>query len=82
MLWRKENPEFERPVTGSIAPFLHSGIMGQMKTNRQYNHLIDLEYFCHQDADADDNKLHLRDRNIFLANQKELANGLKPSNRE
>ncbi len=56
--------------------------MGQMKINRQYNHLIDLEYFYHQDSDADDDELHLRDRNIFLANQKEPTNGHELTNRE
>ena len=44
--------------------------MQRMKTNWQYNYIIDLEYFCHQDSDADNSKLHLRDRNIFLEIQK------------
>lgn len=56
--------------------------MGPMKTNRQYNHLIDLEYFCHQDLDADNDELHLRDRNIFLTSQREQDNGREPTKRE
>lgn len=56
--------------------------MGRMKTNWQYNHIIDLEYLCHQDSDADSKKLHQRDRNIFLENQKQLSNADEPTNRD
>jgi hypothetical protein len=56
-------------MLGFIAPCLHSGIMRRMKTNWQYKDIIDLEYFCHRDSDADDDGLHLRDRNIFLEDQ-------------
>ncbi len=56
--------------------------MGRMKTNWQYNHIIDLEYLCHQDLDTDNKKLHLRDRNIFLKNQEQLGNTDEPTNRE
>lgn len=40
--------------------------MAHMKINWQYNDIIDLEYFCHQDGAGDHNTLHQRDRNIFL----------------
>ena len=53
-----------------------------MKTTWQYKHIIDLEYFCHQDADVDDNTLHQRDRNIFLDNQEQLGSERTPTNRE
>jgi hypothetical protein len=43
--------------------------MRRMKTNWHYKDIIDLEYFCHRDSDADDDGLHLRDRNIFLEDQ-------------
>ncbi len=56
-------------MLGFIAPYLHSGIMQRMKTNWQYKDIIDLEYFCHRDSEADDDGLHLRDRNIFLEDQ-------------
>ena len=56
--------------------------MGPMKTTWQYKHIIDLEYFFHQDADVDDNTLHQRDRNIFLDNQKQLGSERTPTNRE
>lgn len=56
--------------------------MGRMKNNWHYNHIIDLEYFCHQDSDADNSKLHLRDRNIFLENQEQLTNVAEPNNRD
>jgi hypothetical protein len=56
--------------------------MERMKTNWQYNHIIDLEYFCHQDSDTDNNKLHLRDRNIFLENQQQLSNEREATNRD
>ncbi len=56
--------------------------MERMKTKWQYNHIIDLEYFCHQDSDADKSKLHLRDRNIFLANQNQLNTKSDPSDRD
>lgn len=54
--------------------------METMKTNRQYNQIIDLEYFCHRDLDADDKGLHLRDRNIFLKNQGLPGNKPGPTN--
>lgn len=56
--------------------------MERMKTNWQYNDIIDLEYFCHQDSDTDYSSLHLRDRNIFLENQNQLSNAEKPANRD
>ncbi len=56
--------------------------MGPMKKNWQYNTIIDLEYFCHQDKNADDDKLHLRDRNIFLNQQGQLRNANEPTRAE
>jgi hypothetical protein len=56
--------------------------MGRMKTTRQYNHLIDLEYFCHRDSDADRNELHRRDRTIFLDNREQLNHQAEPANRD
>jgi Protein of unknown function (DUF2868) len=53
-----------------------------MKTNWHYKHLIDLEYFCHQDSAADNHELHLRDRNIFLGRQAEPAFGDDPADRD
>lgn len=53
-----------------------------MKTTWQYKHIIDLEYFCHQDADVDDNTLHQRDRNIFLDDQEQLGSRHTPTNHE
>ncbi|MCP4340742.1 MAG: DUF2868 domain-containing protein [Desulfobulbaceae bacterium] len=48
-----------------------------MKTNWQYNNIIDLEFFCHQDSGADNNRLHQRDRDIYLENQEQLNNQKK-----
>ncbi len=56
--------------------------MEPMKTNWQYNDVIDLEYFYHQDADADNSKLHLRDRNIFLENQNQIGDVGELTNRD
>ncbi|MGB3209191.1 MAG: DUF2868 domain-containing protein [Desulforhopalus sp.] len=53
-----------------------------METNRLYNQIIDLEYFCHQDSDVDDKTLHQRDRDIFLRNQENLGKKEEPTNRE
>lgn len=56
--------------------------MGRMKTNEQYNCIIDLEYFFHQDTGTDRGKLQQRDRNIYLAGQDQLKNEDEPSSRE
>ena len=56
--------------------------MGHMKTNWQYSDIIDLEYFYHQDEDADNSKLHLRDRNIFLENQNLISDAEELTNRD
>ncbi len=53
-----------------------------MKTNRQYNQIIDLEYYVHQDSATESNKLHQRDRNIFLQNRKQLKNEDQATNGE
>ncbi len=53
-----------------------------MKTNQQYNQIIDLEYYVHQDSATDSDKLHKRDRNIFLQNREQLINEDKVTNRE
>ncbi len=58
-------------VRGFIAPSSHSGIIRSMKTNWNYKHIIDLEYFRHQDTDIDELTLHQRDRNIFLDTHKQ-----------
>jgi hypothetical protein len=41
-----------------------------MKKNWKYGHIIDLEYFLHQDEETDPQKRHVRDRNILLDYQK------------
>ena len=56
--------------------------MERMKTKWQYNHIIDLEYFCHQDAEEDRTELHQRDRNTFLRHQDQLGNESEPANRD
>jgi hypothetical protein len=56
--------------------------MERMKTNRQYNQIIDLEYFLHQDSATDSDKLHQRDRNIFLQNRKQPKNEEEATNRD
>jgi hypothetical protein len=56
--------------------------MEHMKTKWQYNHIIDLEYFCHQDAEKDRTELHQRDRNIFLRHQDQLANKSEPASHD
>lgn len=53
-----------------------------MKTNWQYKHIVDLEYFCHQDAESDDKTLHQRDRDIFLHNRELTKNDNEPTNRD
>jgi len=53
-----------------------------MKTNRQYDDIIDLEYFCHRDAAVDRSELHRRDRNIMLENREQPAGGDQPTNRQ
>lgn len=55
--------------------------MRRMKTTCQYKHIIDLEYFCHQDADVDNDTLHQRDRNIFLKNKELFDSGQVLANR-
>lgn len=54
--------------------------MAHMKTKWQYNHIIDLEYFSHQDAERDRTELHQRDRNIFLQHQDQLGEKNDPAN--
>jgi hypothetical protein len=56
--------------------------MEYMKTKWQYNHIIDLEYFSHQDAEKDRTELHQRDRNIFLRHQDQLDNKSEPANHD
>lgn len=56
--------------------------MDHMKTKWQYNHIIDLEYFCHQDAEKDRTELHQRDRKIFLRHQDQLRNESEPANHD
>lgn len=46
--------------------------MGRMKRKLHYKHIIDLEYFCHQDSESDNDQLHLRDRKLFLDGIKQL----------
>ena len=53
-----------------------------MKTKWQYNHIIDLEYFSHQDAGKDRTELHQRDRNILLQHKDQLGNKSEPANHE
>ncbi len=61
------------------APFLalarppYSGIMPPMKTSWDYKDIIDFEYFCYRDLDAQETDLHQRDRNIFLSWQDKLV---------
>lgn len=51
-----------------------------MKTEWQYKDLIDLEYFFHQDSQVNRQKLHRRDRNIYVKKFKE--DGIKPSDHD
>ncbi|TKB28522.1 DUF2868 domain-containing protein [Desulfopila sp. IMCC35006] len=55
--------------------------MRSMKTTWQYKHIIDLEYFCHQDVDVDNDTLHQRDRKIFLENKDQFGSEQSPANR-
>ena len=42
-----------------------------MKDDLQYRHIIDLEYFFHQDRNINPEELHKRDRNLFLQQRAE-----------
>ncbi len=53
-----------------------------MKTSWNYQDIINFEYFCHLDKDAEETGLHERDRNIFLGLQERLCNQTSPSRRE
>lgn len=44
-----------------------------MKQNWKFQHIINLEYFLHQDAKSDSQQLHERDRTIFLDSQENLT---------
>lgn len=56
--------------------------MGRMKTAWNYQDLIDLEYFIHRDADAEETDLHRRDRTLFLDHQKRQGKSDQPSRPE
>ena len=48
--------------------------MAPMKTSWNYQDIVDFEYFCHLDKNADETELHRRDRDIFLSHQEQVAN--------
>ena len=47
-----------------------------------YKDIIDLEYFFHRDAEADEGDLHRRDRTLFLDHQQEQGDKVQPSRPE
>ncbi len=53
-----------------------------MKTSWNYQDIIDFEYFCHLDQDADETGLHRRDRNIYLSQKERMVNQAAPARRE
>jgi hypothetical protein len=62
-----------------MSPFWYNG---RMKSEWQYNQIIDLEYFFHQDLETDSNRLHRRDRELFLKKQNQAGSDQDPSRRD
>lgn len=56
--------------------------MAPMKTAWNYQDIIDFEYFCNLDKDADETELHTRDRDIFLQHRERLVDQATPSRRD
>ncbi len=51
-----------------------------MKNNWKYQHIIDLEYFLHQDSTAAPEELHTRDRSLYLKQvQNQTTDGGSPA---